>query len=95
MLYLESFRLPTREEEEDYLLSYPYQQEMQCYSHENVYPFHLFPEKSLSRITFEPITVFYLSPKIHLSPLRFLYPERFGSMIFCGSAPVREPPMPQ
>ena len=59
MLYLASFRIPTGEEEEGYLLSYPYQQEMQCYSHENVYPFHVFPEKELSEITFAPITILY------------------------------------
>lgn len=59
MLYLASFRIPTGEEEEGYLLSYPYQQEMQCYSHENVYPFHVFPEKALSEITFAPITILY------------------------------------
>ena len=59
MLYLKSFHLPDGDEEDGYLLSYPYQQEMQCYSHENVYPFRVFPEKGLREVSFEPITVLY------------------------------------
>ena len=57
-MYLNGFRLATAEEETDYILSYPYKLEMQCYSHNNVYPFKLFPQKQLTQISFEPITVF-------------------------------------
>lgn len=32
---------------------------MQCYSHTNVYPFKIFPQKRLSRLNFEPITILY------------------------------------
>ncbi len=46
-------------QEDDYFVHFPYQTEMQCYSHENVYPFNIFPQKRLEKIEFEPITVFY------------------------------------
>ena len=59
MIYLKSFRLASKEDEDGYMLSYPYQQEMQCYSHTNVYPFCIFPENCLREISFEPIAVFY------------------------------------
>ena len=59
MLYLESFRLASADQEDGFVLSYPYQLEMQCFSHENVYPFKLFPQKGLRDIRFAPITVFY------------------------------------
>ncbi|MBR6776309.1 MAG: AAA family ATPase [Clostridia bacterium] len=59
MLYLKSFTLPSRKDEDGYLLSFPYQLEMGCYSHNDVYPFKLFPQKELKDISFEPITIFY------------------------------------
>ena len=59
MIYLKSFRLASGNEEDGYMLSYPYQQEMQCYSHTNVYPFRIFPAKGLERLEFEPITILY------------------------------------
>ncbi len=59
MKYLDSFILASRWQEDDFLTSFPPQTEMQCYSHENVYPFNIFPKKQLSRIDFEPITLFY------------------------------------
>ena len=58
-LYLESFALASRSEEESFILNFPYQLEMQCYSHTNVYPFKIFPQKRLKRLSFEPITIFY------------------------------------
>ncbi len=58
MLYLESFALPSADNEDSFVLSYPYQLEMQCYTH-NVYPFKIFPQKKLERIDFEPVTIFY------------------------------------
>lgn len=57
--YLECFSLATDDVEGNYLTSFPYKLEMQCYSHTNVYPFKIFPQKELERIDFEPITVFY------------------------------------
>jgi len=57
-VYLKDFVLPSRKDEDGYLLSFPYQLEMQCYSHNNVYPFKLFPNKELRHVSFEPITIF-------------------------------------
>jgi predicted ATPase len=57
--YLNAFTLASRSQEESFILNFPYQLEMQCYSHTNVYPFKIFPEKRLSRLDFEPITVLY------------------------------------
>ena len=58
MLYLESFKLPSKNDEDSFVLSYPYQLEMECYTH-NVYPFKVFPPKKLEQIDFEPVTIFY------------------------------------
>lgn len=57
MLYLKSFSLASADDEDGFVLSYPYQLEMQCYSHENVYPFKLFPQKGLRELTFAPVTM--------------------------------------
>ena len=59
MQYLNAFTFPNASDEEDYLLNFPYQQEMGCYSHTNVYPFKLLPEKGLRRLEFAPITILY------------------------------------
>ena len=59
MLYLRSFFLPSADREAGYLLSYPPKLEMQCYSHDNIYPFRIFPKKELTRLELEPITVLY------------------------------------
>lgn len=59
MLFLKKFTLPGRKAEDGYLLSFPYQLEMECFSHTDVYPFKLFPDKGLTEINFEPITIFY------------------------------------
>lgn len=58
MLYLDSFKLASKDDEDGFVLSYPYQLEMQCFTH-NVYPFKIFPQKSLNRLYFEPVTIFY------------------------------------
>lgn len=58
MLYLESFKLPSKDDEDSFVLNYPYQLEMECYTH-NVYPFKIFSPKKLEQIEFEPITIFY------------------------------------
>ncbi|MBQ7321756.1 MAG: AAA family ATPase [Clostridia bacterium] len=57
MLYLRSFTFPTASDEEGFLLNYPYQLEMGCYSHTNVYPFKLLPQKGLRRLEFAPVTL--------------------------------------
>ncbi len=59
MKFLDSLELASKEQEDRYLTSFPHTLEMQCYSHDNVYPFNIFPQKQLTRIEFEPITVFY------------------------------------
>ncbi len=59
MQYLNSFTFPTADDEEGYLLNFPYQQEMGCYSHTNVYPFKLLPDKGLRRLDFAPVTILY------------------------------------
>lgn len=58
MIYLESFTLPSADSEDSFVLNYPYQLEMQCYSHD-VYPFKIFPQKKLRHLEFEPITLIY------------------------------------
>lgn len=62
MQYLKSFTLPTDADELEYLLpSKPgklTKLDMQCYA-SNQYPFGIFPHKKLSKIEFEPITIFY------------------------------------
>ena len=62
MQYLKSFTLPTDADELEYLLpSKPgklTKLDMQCYA-SNQYPFGIFPHKRLSKIEFEPITIFY------------------------------------
>ena len=59
MKYIDSFELPDERKEAEFILSFPYQLEMQCYDNDNVYPFKLFPQKGLERIDFEGVTVFY------------------------------------
>ena len=58
MQYLDAFRLPTEEDEAGFLLRFPPKLEMTCYDQNNAYPFKIFPQKRLERLTFEPITVF-------------------------------------
>lgn len=62
MQYLKSFTLPTDADELEYLLpSKPgklTKLDMQCYA-SNQYPFGIFPHKKLSKIEFDPITIFY------------------------------------
>ncbi len=59
MKYIDSFKLPSEREESGFILSFPHQLEMECYSHDNVYPFKIFPQKGLERVEFEGITIFY------------------------------------
>ena len=60
MQYLRSFSLASESDEVDFMLSNAsYQLDMACYSQNNAYPFHIFPKKSLKKLEFEPITIFY------------------------------------
>lgn len=60
MLYLKSFTLPTERQEDGFLLSMTEpRMQMRCYSRTSSYPFKIFPQKALSKITFEPLTIFY------------------------------------
>lgn len=59
MIYLKSFSFAKASQEEKFILTYPYLLEMACYSHDNVYPFKIFPQKRLEKVSFDPITVFY------------------------------------
>ena len=58
--YLKSFILPTDSDELEFLFGVNdrlTKLDMQCYN--NQYPFGIFPHKRLSKIEFEPITIFY------------------------------------
>lgn len=89
MVYLKEFTLPTERDESGFILSYPYQLEMKCYSHENVYPFKLFPQKGLERLEFEPITVLYGGNGSGKSTLLNLMAKKLNVP---SSAPVNETP---
>ena len=55
--YLEQFCLVSASDEESFILNFPYQLEMGCYT-KDVYPFKIFPQKCLEKLEFEPITIF-------------------------------------
>ena len=61
MLYLRSFNLATDSDELDYIFSSrkSYHLDMSCYSANNAYPFHIFPNRGLDRLEFEPVTIIY------------------------------------
>ena len=63
MIYLESFRFPSEDDEVEYILDTNHQNnmklEMTCYSVNNVYPFKIFPQRGLKRLDFSPITLLY------------------------------------
>jgi len=87
--YLESFRLASRSQEESFILNFPYQLEMQCYSHTNVYPFKIFPQKRLSRLEFDSITVFYGGNGSGKSTLLNIIAEKLA---LARSAPFNDTP---
>ena len=60
-MYLDAFSLPDEREETGYIISCgkeAYKSFMSCYP-KDLYPFKIFPQKRLSRLTFEPITLLY------------------------------------
>lgn len=77
MKYLDNFYLPSRDREADYILSYHYKLEMQCYS-DNVYPFSLFPDKQLTSLSFAPITILCGSNGSGKSTLLNIIAEKLG-----------------
>ena len=76
MIYLDSIKLASADDEDGFVLSYPYQLEMQCFSHTNIYPFKIFPKKGLEYIEFAPITVFYGGNGSGKSTLRNIIAEK-------------------
>ena len=58
MTYLDSFTLLSEGQELDYCMSAG-RLDMSCYDMNNAYPFHIFPNKGLRRLTFEPLTILY------------------------------------
>lgn len=64
MIYLESFRLASENDETNYFLCAEGHEkgrklDMTCYSVNNPYPFKIFPFKYLKRLEFSPITLLY------------------------------------
>lgn len=58
MIYLKSFRLASKEDEDGYMLSYPYQQEMQCYSTRTCNPSVSFPKIACVKFLLSPSRFF-------------------------------------
>ena len=79
MQYLTSFALPTEREEDAFLLSVTEpKMNMRCYSQTSSYPFGVFPKKQLSKITFEPLTIFYGTNGSGKSTLLNIIAEKLG-----------------
>lgn len=78
MVYLESFKLATDMDEGGFVLGYPRQLEMQCYSHNNIYPFRVFPQKRFSEIDFAPVTMIYGGNGSGKSTLLNVIAEKLG-----------------
>lgn len=88
-MYLDSFTLPSRSSEEAFYLNFPNQLEMQCYSHTNIYPFKIFPQKELTHISFAPITLFYGTNGSGKSTLLNVISEKLGIE---GKSPFNDTP---
>ena len=78
MIYLKSFTLPSRSDEDDFILSFPAELEMGCYENNNAYPYKIFPDKELRQLSFEPITVLYGSNGSGKSTLLNLIARKLG-----------------
>ena len=77
-MYLEGFTLPNDMTEFKYLGYKSHETAMQCYSHDNIYPFKLFPQKGLEQLQFAPITIFYGSNGSGKSTLLNIIGEKLG-----------------
>ena len=80
MIYLESFTLPSRLDEDGFILNFPPELEMQCYNTNNAYPFKIFAQKGLSRLELSDITLIYGSNGSGKSTLLNLIAEKIGAM---------------
>ena len=78
MVYLEKFKLATDMDEGGFVLNFPYQLEMQCYSHNNIYPFRVFPQKQFSLMEFAPVTMLYGSNGSGKSTVLNVISEKLG-----------------
>lgn len=58
MQYISTFTLPTDRDEVNYVFE-SQKLDMTCYNQNSAYPFHIFPQKEFSNISFAPITIFY------------------------------------
>ena len=58
MIYLKSFTLPSRIEEDEYVLSYPPELELGCCDVNNAYPFRIFADRVSEPFVFSEITCF-------------------------------------
>lgn len=57
MQYMSAFDLPTLGDESEFVVTNT-KFDMTCYTVNNPYPFHIFPQKGLAHIDFSPITIF-------------------------------------
>lgn len=79
-MYLDAFSLPDEREETGYIISCgkdAYKSFMSCYP-KDLYPFKVFPQKQLSRLTFEPITLLYGGNGSGKSTLLNVIAEKLG-----------------
>ena len=58
MIYLQTFRMPAREDEESFF-SDPTDPRNQRTCYTTKYPFHVFRYRQLPEFTFEPVTILY------------------------------------
>ena len=91
MQYLKYFRLASDGDELDFVFSIrSIQLDMACYSQNNAYPFHIFPQKGLSRLDFAPITVLYGGNGSGKSTILNIIAEKLG---LSRSAPFNNSPI--
>ncbi len=88
MKYLDTFTLPSEFKEMEYILSFPYQLEMSCFS-DNVYPFKVFTRRICGKLLFEPITIFSGGNGSGKSTLLNIISEKLGVQ---RSAPFNNTP---
>ncbi|MBE6637322.1 MAG: ATP-binding cassette domain-containing protein [Ruminococcaceae bacterium] len=77
MIYLTSFCLPDDSTEQDFYLNYPHELESAFYSG-SVYPFKIFPEKELTTLSLDTITIFYGGNGSGKSTLLNIIAEKLG-----------------
>ena len=90
MIYLRSFQLVSELKETEFLCTFPYQLEMMCFSHENAYPFKIFPPKYFENIEFSDVTMFYGSNGSGKSTVLNIIAQKLG---VSRSAPFNETPL--